>query len=265
MKLQHRIILLIILTLCSSSIKTVQAQEEKKMGLVLSPIFSLYSVYDQHASPVHYQLNAPAIRLGYEVESAKAYSLYYVQYGNGKFRPKNGDLNYLTEDVGWASRAIDLRAQHLRKLKSTDKEMHLLGPVFQYDFKLDFDYLGNWPWAFGQAALGVSYQYRRALGTGKLHAGIHLPLVALITRLPYSNIPRTQGQVPGVASLFQQGSSINTLDKYQRVDLFIAYNKSIGEKWDIRPSYQFYWLRFSEPDVVQAYDQQLAVQFIRNF
>lgn len=226
-----------------------------------------FTMLDQHASPVIYQLNTPIAKLGYQHQNPKRMLTFDLYFGLGQLKASDNNLPILDSDLGLSTTAAGFDVYYRRSLSSnTDNWQHSLGASFQYDFMIDFEAVGDFPWAMSQAAFEINYSRAYLFENGnRLKAMIGVPVFGIWTRLPYYSIPRTQGKVPGVGSYFAEGTKLATWNNFQRIDLSLAYQFQLNEKWQLQAGYQFAWFHYALPDDIFAYQQQLNLQLGYSF
>ncbi|MEM6700900.1 MAG: hypothetical protein AAF599_21030 [Bacteroidota bacterium] len=226
-----------------------------------------FTMLDRHATPVIYKVNAPITQLGYQHQDAKRTLAVDLYFGLGQFKASNSDLPVLDSDLGLSTTIAGLDIQYWKNLNSqTEHWQHALGGSLQYDFMIDFEAVGDFPWAMSQATLEVNYSRTYLFENGnRLNASIGLPILGIWTRLPYYSIPRTQGKVPGVGSYFAEGTKLATWNNFQRIDLSLAYQLPLNERWQLQAGYRFVWFHYTIPDDIFAYQQQLNLDLSYSF
>ncbi|MEM0995152.1 MAG: hypothetical protein AAGI49_19130 [Bacteroidota bacterium] len=255
--------LLLCLSLCFPAI--LMGQDSKALGLSLG--LHHFTMLDQHASPVVYTINAPIAQIGYQHQNTQRILCFNLYFGLGQLKASDNDLPTLNTDLGRSTTIAGLDVYYWKDLeRQSENWQHAWGGSFQYDFMIDFEAVGNFPWAMSQAVLGVNYSSAYLFENGnQLKASVGLPLLGIWTRLPYYSIPRTQGKVPGVGSYFAEGTKLATWNNFQRIDLSLAYQFSLNERWQLCADYQFAWFHYTLPDDIFAYQQQLNLQLAYSF
>jgi len=222
---------------------------------------------DQQASPVVYNLNAPLAQLSYQHQNLQKTLVFNAYFSLGQLKANNNNLPTLNTELGLSTTVAGLDIFYWKNLNTnTDNWQQMLGASFQYDFMIDFEAIGDFPWAMGQANLGINYGRKYLLENGnRLEAKVGIPVFGIWTRMPYYNIPRTQGKVPGVGSFLAEGTKLATWNHYQRIDLSLAYQFQLNERWQLQASYQFAWFHYVLPDDIYVYQQQLNLQLDYSF
>jgi len=240
-------------------------QNNKTLSLSLG--FHDFTMLDQHASPIIYNLNAPIAQLGYQQQNTKRTLAFDLYFGLGQLKASNSELPTLDSDLGLSTTTAGFDIYYLGNLSSSKENWrHAMGTSFQYDFMIDFEAVGGFPWAMSQAALEINYRRTYLFETGdRLEARVGLPILGIWTRLPYYSIPRTQGKVPGVGSYFAEGTKLATWNNFQRINLSLAYQFQLNARWQLQAGYQFAWFHYAIPDDIFAYQQQVELRLHYSF
>jgi hypothetical protein len=90
---------------------------------------------------------------------------------------------------------------------------------------------------------------------------ISLPLLSLITRMPYSNDP-TDGKHNYFISTFRMGSELSTLNRYQRLNYRQTIQKKFSRRWSAAIDYNFYWFCNATNSAINAYDNSLVARLL---
>ncbi len=238
---------------------------EKTQAVQLDLGWYNFNMLDRQASPVIYTLNAPMARVGYQHKNAKRLLEATAYFSLGQMAAKDKNLpKFIDNEV--TTYAFGLELQYWKILKKSGQWTHHLGGNIAYDFAIDFESVAAFPWGMGQGRIGIGYQGAYQLKNGhQVRLKASLPLVGIVTRLPYSNIPRVIGKAAGVASFFQVGTSLDTWNTYQQAALDISYILPLSDKWTLSPSYHFSYFAHNQPDKIRAYRQALMLGLRYNF
>ncbi|MEM7574800.1 MAG: hypothetical protein AAF433_17980 [Bacteroidota bacterium] len=215
---------------------------------------------DRHASPLVYTYSMPHFSLGYINQSQQRQWRVWAQLSLGNMERRNDELR-TTEVEGNNTYSAGFGFSYLRSWKQSQQWQHYLGGSLQLNLISDFEAIAEGPWVTAQGRLALDYQLERQLNNGnRLKAQVSLPLLGIVARQPFHFIPRNPGQSPGFASFLDRGTQIVSWDKYQRFDLEVSYQISLGQRWLLIPTYSFSWFRFSDPQPISAYQQQLGLR-----
>ena len=239
---------------------------EKTHGLQLDLGSYHFSMLDHQASPVGYALNAPTASLGYQHRNTKHLVEAGLYFTFGQLKAKAYPLITLLDKNTLTAYAFGLHFDYLKPLKSDMPWTQHVGASFAYDFIIDFEAVANFPWGMGQGRLDLAYQGTYSLPNAhQLSVKIKAPLVGVVTRLPYSNIPRVLGKIAGVSSFFEVGTSIVSWDSYQHLSIETTYTLALNEKWRLSPTYHFSYFAHNKPDKIRAYKQVFTIALSYDF
>jgi hypothetical protein len=156
----------------------------------------------------------------------------------------------------------ELNIQYLRQMQSkvsTHSEWYVGGILKEY-FSLS---MGAIVFVHSEVSLNPSVFYCFTLNEkSNIFSSLSLPVIGIITRLPYSNDPADGKNGPFVSS-YTLGTKFATLNKYQRVNFDLAYKYILNNKWSIAANYRFYWFHYSVNRGITAYDNAFHLQFDR--
>ncbi len=253
---------------------------QKKM--VYSTGYSHYRILDKQFSPLIYRANMFNQGIGYEKKRTDK-SIFSCdmqiwggwanskQFGQKKqpneYFDASGNLVTGTVKTKFASFQLHLSADYLRKIKLLHNNKYNLfvgGQLRESFFFLYYSTYGlDMPSVLNEVSLCPSariyYQIKENL---QLKTKISIPVVALITRLPYSNVPMTEkhGMYLGT---FETGTRVTSIHEYQRIEIEVGIEKTINDKWNIEVNYGFMWLHFPKEFPIKSYNNMITLSFNR--
>jgi len=95
-----------------------------------------------------------------------------------------------------------------------------------------------------------------------MQSSLSVYAAGIITRLPYSNNP-TDGRHNYFISTLLMGSEFMTIKDFQRINFQQAFVYRLNNKWSGGIEYDFYWYNCNKNKSIKAYDNAIAVKFIR--
>ncbi len=156
----------------------------------------------------------------------------------------------------------ELTVEYLRLIKSN--ESGNLNLYFGGQFKQYFSYSSTDApvFVFSEISLNPSLLLRyRFSDTFESQSGLSVPLASLITQMPYSNDP-TDGKHNYFVSSFIMGSTVTSLDRFQRVNFHQSLQKRFNHRWAVALDYDFYWLHYRNNCDINAYDNSVTVKLL---
>jgi len=242
---------------------TADAQRTINNRLTAGAGLAYLTMLDRQASPVLYVGSGPAFLLTYERIAATNQWQLEVNGGMLAMQPSDKELRF--EDPYFSAQTGGFHLTYLHLIKSYEKSTWKIGASLNEEMLVDMNYeVGRWPYAFAQGGLYAEAQWNYQLsGRHQLGASVALPIVAAITDMPYNQIPRVEGQYPGLASIFKVGTRMPFWNTYQRADIDLAYEFTASSKWRLGARYKWAWLHDQEPKDFWAYNGTLSLNIIR--
>ena len=226
---------------------------------------SPYLVFDQAASPFVYRTNLYQAGFQFRREGAKQVwdlslrggfgSSKSMGTGHREIRFMGRDIHGVTDtfdvvvggqllrgtlEAGWAYRLSPSLAVGLR---AGDELYYAQGFVY--------------PGLMNLAYLAPQLDYARTLGEKhRVSARVAVPVLALINRPSYHgsvSLPET-GQAGG---FFRQNFSVNTVNRFQRASLELAYQYRISGRISLGLGYSAFFMHHDDLSTLRALDQSL--------
>lgn len=126
------------------------------------------------------------------------------------------------------------------------------------------DGLAMTTWVMNTAALSLSYQTYFHLNSHHTIMGeAALPVLTLVSRLPYSNVISTPEQSNSAA--FLNGSRLETLSRYLNPQISTSYRFTPSKRVAIQAQYRYNWLQYTEPRLIRSSSHTGILSFIYQF
>ncbi|QNF32739.1 hypothetical protein HUW51_08345 [Adhaeribacter swui] len=255
------------------SVKT-QAQDLKLSKLTLAYKRSSFHFLDKQASPNIYQANLNGVSIGYEHAGIKSRSFVNVQAQTGTALPKGlGARTYTFTSTNFSGETTSsqfvhaptlylgqLEAGYLRKLRTGGTKEMFAGIVLQ-EWLGYSDNIGMWStWANSFATLNAAVQYEKKLNAKQqIQFKGAMPVVALVSRLPYSNVI-SDPEHSNFRAFFKEGTNLAFIHEFQKISLGAAYQYRLGRHWQTGVAYDFQWLHAQNPQAITAYSHAAHLQ-----
>jgi hypothetical protein len=96
----------------------------------------------------------------------------------------------------------------------------------------------------------------------RLYSSVSVPVMSLVTRLPYSLDP-SNGKNNNFIAVYRRGSDFTSVNSYQRINFEVAVQKQLNTKWAASAEYTFNWFHYSERVGIKAYDNSIHFKLTR--
>lgn len=226
--------------------------------LTFEPGVQHLRMLDRHASPLAYQTTGTNLGLHFRKEKNNRLLSMRGSFMISQLEPVDASLFRYNFNGEKNTISAALAISHLWKHQRIPS--FWWGATLNYNAFVDFEGVANFPWATLYGDVGL--RARRDFLVGEkitLQVDAGLPLVGVVTRQPYNFIPRVEEEEPGVPSLLKLGTKVATWNSYQRFDFGLAGKLELGRRWTLRPEYRFHWARYTTPDVLRLYRQEVVV------
>ena len=283
MKIIFLNVLLSILVCSISNIAFSQNDSIIKKKIIYSIGYSHSRTLDKQNSPLLYKGNLLELGVGYEkLKKKKTIFNILLNIHGGIAKPKNigkreVNNNYYDKNSDYHHEIVPLIHPEFHISLSTD---YLLGvrSISNENFNLyagaqlrDFFYINYLAtWGFDMPSVlnefTLNPKLRIEYNSKKIetaYMSLSFPVVGLITRLPYSNVPSIDKHGPFIAT-FESGTQWSSLLKYKKFDFELGIQKNLNEKWDVLFSYHFFWFEYPEAFSIKSYNNNIEINFIRN-
>lgn len=255
--------LVLSVALCALSLATCMAQDQSS-AITLRGGYRHASFLDRQANPLIYQANGPGFGLAYESFLPNAFWEVGLTMSLQDMQVKDKERRWKTPGLSATSAQLSVRYQ--RPIVQTAGGSLWLGGVLQQDFIVDFEGVGGFPWLFGQGAFSPELAWKMPVtAAGELSLGLGAPLVGWVTDMPFHQVPRILGEVPGVNSMIKKGTRLTWWHNYQRVHAQVAYRHTFSDNWSGNVRYDFLWWHDALPLDFWGYQGLISVGVSRHF
>ncbi len=146
----------------------------------------------------------------------------------------------------------------LTKLATTRTALYLGGSLEEsFNYTPGFVNIGT----INYGALNAKARFDYLLGNGKpLMFGLSVPLVSVVTRMPYHNAPNIPGK-SGIAAFFTDNNHVETLNHFQNLRFSVKYHWLVRKKFAFDIAYEASWLHYYRPEHLTQAGSQLSLGF----
>lgn len=251
---------------------------EKKLSyLAIGTGYSQFSMIDRKVSPLVYGSAQSPNCLSFYQSSERSIFRADIDFIYSYLSPKdfsersfvniypnhNGTLRELAASFTKSSLIQDeITIEYLRLLKKNENgkmDLFLGGRFNQY-----FSYSSTPApvFVFSELSLNPSLLLRyRFNETFESQTGLSVPLLSLITQMPYSNDP-TDGEHNYFVSSFLMGSHLASLNRFQRVNFQQSLIKKFNHRWAVALDYNFYWFHYRNESDINAYSNSITAKVL---
>jgi hypothetical protein len=226
---------------------------------------------DLQASPMLYVANLNGVGLSYSRLTRKNHWRVGVQAGLGDLiAPNLGIRSFKVapqqEQPLWLVPTLyrgQLELDYRRRIRQTGNRTTWLGLGLQETIGYA-DGLALSTWAFNSAALRLTYQTRLRLGERHtLVADAALPVLAAVTRMPYSNVVSEPGRSE-VATFFG-GTRWATLNGFFNPEIGVSYYFDLSRRVAFGSTYRYQYLRYAQPRMLRTADHTFHASIVYKF
>ncbi len=156
---------------------------------------------------------------------------------------------------------IDLEIGYLHEmtaLATARTALYLGGSIEEsFNYTPGFISLGT----INYGALNAKARFDYLLGNGNpLMFGLSVPLISVITRMPYHNSPNFPGKT-GIAGFFTDNNHVETLNHFQNLRFSVKYQWLVSRKFAFDIGYEASWLHYYRPEHLTQAGSQLSLGF----
>ncbi len=247
------------LLLCEESWAQSSTVNRLSLGAGLNHI----SLLDEQASPLLYRGTGPAFSLAYERYQPNHQWQFHLNAGMLAMEPAESKLQF--EDPYLSATSGGIHISHLRLVKKKEKISWWLGASLNGDLLVDLnEEIGNWPYVFTQGGLYANSQWDYLHNSkNRFVISVAIPIVAVVTDLPFHQIPRVKEQAPDVGSLFKVGTRVPFWNTYQLLLIDLMYELAATTKWKVNGCYRWSWTHDSEPRDLWAKHGIFSLKLVR--
>jgi hypothetical protein len=231
----------------------------------------LFKARDLHASPMLYLANLDGFRVAYSRITPRNHWHAALEAGVGqyiapalgirsfKFSPTQAEPLRLAPTLYRGS----LELAYRRNVRQRGNRSAWLG-LGVYDAVGYADGVSMSTWAFHSLSGELLYRERFTLARKHtLVADASLPLVAAVSRMPYSNVVSEPGR--GNAAAFLGGTRLASPVRFLNPRVGLAYQLDFSPRLAFRASYAYSWLRYPEPRVIRTASHAGAASLVYKF
>jgi len=230
---------------------------------------------DFQYSPRMFESLRPNVQLGYSNIWKKGTFFVNLNVFMGNLSPASGP------DLDFYIRETDIYGNETAELNQLE--------ISQMGFNLEIGYLHEIKkWTKGKTSvyLGGSFEENMTYTPGFLNIGIinytslngkvqlnymlgndkplafclSLPLVSLVTRMPYHNSPNFPGK-SGLEGFFINNNHVETLNHFQNFRFSVHYPLLVRKKTALNIGYEASWMHYNRPEHLTQAGSQLSLRF----
>ncbi|WP_133299953.1 hypothetical protein [Larkinella punicea] len=230
---------------------------------------------DFQYSPTTFQSVRTNVQLGYSNRLKKGIFFTNLNVFLGSLTPVSGpDLDFYIQEtdihgsetaelnqLALSQLGFNLEIGYLHKLSKpvTPKTTLYLGGSLEENFTFTPGFLNIGTINYGSLNAKARLDY--LLWNGKpLSFGLSVPLVSLVTRMPYHNSPNIPGR-SGLAGFFMDNNHIETLNHFQDFRFSVKYHWLVSKKFTTDIAYQALWVHYYKPEHLTQAGSQLTLGF----
>jgi hypothetical protein len=233
----------------------------------------VFKTVDFQYSPNMYKSTRPSLQLAFSNRFKKGIFSTYLDIFMGPMSPNSGKNNtvyisetdiYGTETVEGTeliqfqmSATIDLGYVHyIQKLSSARTKTYLGGSISEHQtFAPGLISIGTISYASLNARSRMDY----TLSNGRpITIGLSVPLLSIVTRLPYHNAPAIPGK-SDFETFFTDHNYLETLDHFQNFECSVGYNILVRPKRTLDLNYKLSWMHYNRPENITRFGSQLSL------
>jgi hypothetical protein len=276
--MKRTFLLAALLFCCSVAIFAGNGGESKKLSYIsIGTGYSQFNMIDRKVSPLVYRSEQSPNCLSFYQQSERSIFRADVDFIYSYVSPKdfsersfinifpnhNGTLREQAVSFTKSSLIQDeISIEYLRLLKKNENgKMNLF---FGGRFNQYFSYASTEApvFVFSELSLNPSLLLRyRFSETFESQSGLSVPLLSLITQMPYSNDP-TDGEHNYFVSSFLMGSHLASLNRFQRVNFQQSLIKRFNHRWAVALDYNFYWFHYRNESDINAYNNSITAKVV---
>ncbi len=276
--MKRKVLTATLLLCCSIAIFAGSGGEDKKLSYIaIGTGYSQFNMIDRKVSPLVYSSTQSPNCLSFYHSSERSIFRADIDFVLSYVSPKdfsersfinvgpnhNGTLKEQAVTFGKSLLIQDeISIEYLRLIKKNENgKMNLL---FGGRFNQYFSYASTEApvFVFSELSLNPSLLLRyRFSETFESQTGLSVPLLSLITQMPYSNDP-TDGEHNYFVSSFLMGSHLASLNRFQRVNFQQSLIKRFNHRWAVALDYNFYWFHYRNQSDINAYDNSITAKVL---
>lgn len=270
MKTIQKIVLGLLISLSFMSAFAQNQESRHGAEFNISYLRGTQKLHDLMASPMIYYTTYNGLNLGYSRITNKNRWEFGVEAKTGNMiSPKLGEREFQIEEGGDSFILApsqyfgEIRAGYQRKLTFNQQQEGFIGGLLRNEFYYA-DGLAMNTWALNN--LELSLRYAHFLYLGKRHrisGDFSFPLIAMISRLPYSNVVSypDKSQFSG----FLKGTELSSIHSFQHPEIHLAYRYDLAKRSSLEVGYNTDWMHYDEPKTIKKSVHEVSATWIYKF
>jgi len=267
-----------LLFCCSIAVFAGNGGSEKKLSYIsFGTGYSQFNMIDRKVSPLVYgSTQSPNCLSFFQLSESSIFRAdidFVLSYVSPKDFSERSFINVgpnhngtLKEQAVTFGKSLliqnEISIEYLRLIKKNENDKMNL--FFGGRFNQYFSYASTDApiFVFSELSLNPSLLLRyRFSETFESQTGLSVPLLSLITQMPYSNDP-TDGEHNYFVSSFLMGSHLASLNRFQRVNFQQSLIKRFNHRWAVALDYNFYWFHYRNESDINAYNNSITAKVL---
>jgi hypothetical protein len=268
-----KILMTTVCLLAGSLIAAAQPTKSPTPGaeLAVGYVRELFKARDLNASPVLYLANLNGIRLSYTRITPRNGWHAGVQAGTGQYIAPQLGIRSFTFSPGqaeplWLAPTLyrgSIELAYRRNLRQKGNRTTWMGLGIHDTFGYA-DGVAMSVWAFNSLAGQLLYREQVTfLRRHSLVADVSVPLVAAVSRMPWSNV--VSDPEKGNTAAFLAGTRWASPFRLLNPQIELAYKLDFSPRLAFRASYRYSWMRYPGPRVIRSASHTGAVSLVYKF
>ena len=235
--------------------------------LSISYLRGTQKLHDLQASPMIYFTDYNGVNLDYKRlkganrwefgVNAKTGSMIAPALGKREFQFEGGGDSFFLVPTQYFG---EVRASYLRLLTDKSSQESYLGLGLRDQIHYA-DGLAMNTWAMNQLTMAIRYSHFIKLGDRHQLAGdFQFPILALISRMPYSNVVSQPDKSQTFA--FLENGKFTSAHQFQHPEIQIAYRYRLADRSSLSVSYNYDWMSYSQPQPIKKANHELALSYV---
>jgi hypothetical protein len=235
---------------------------------------SLVNISDLQYSPLMYRSLRKDVQLGFSSSWKKGIFSTNLNISIGRLNPSSGELNFFVKETDIYGTTtvkkevlklsqigcnVEIGYLHeLSKIAASRTAIHVGGSLEEnLTLVPGFLSIGT----INYASLNAKARLAYVLGNGKpIIFQIALPLVSIVTRVPYHSAPVIPGKSV-LAGFFTGNNNVETLNHFQNLRFSAKYNLLVKKRMALDLTFQAAWIHYYKPQHLTQLSNQLSLGF----
>jgi hypothetical protein len=236
---------------------------------------SLVNISDLQYSPIMYRSLRKDVQLGFSSNWKKGIFSTNLNFSVGRLRPSSGELNFFVKETDiygtttvkkevleLSQMGLNLEIGYLHRVVpiASSKTAIYVGGSLEENLTLVPGFLSIG--TINYVSLNAKARLAYVLGNGKpIIFQIALPLVSVVTRVPYHSAPVIPGKSV-LAGFFTGNNNVETLNHFQNVRIAAKYNLLVKKRMALDVTFHAAWIHYYKPQHLTQLSNQLSLGFI---